>query len=207
MDKNIFVTAIGTDSGKTVVSSILCSALQYDYWKPVQCGKPTDTESVMGLSENSEFKGFPEKYLLNLPASPHIAAESENVSINLDEFVVPKNNKLLIEGAGGIAVPLNDTNVVIDIATKLNLSVILVSNFYLGSINHTLLSIESLKVKGIEVLGIVFNGSDPQNTKPIILQKSGLKELLHIEQEQIINTEVIKKYVTQFRENNPEFII
>jgi dethiobiotin synthetase len=139
---NYFVTAIGTDSGKTLASAILCKALAADYWKPVQAGYPTDSETVKNLVQSPQVHIHSERYIFKTPASPHAAAALESVHIGLQDFTLPNkiSSNLIIEGAGGCLVPLNDRDFVIDLASKFQAEVILVSNLYLGSINHTLLT-------------------------------------------------------------------
>ena len=192
---NYFVTAIGTDSGKTLASAILTEALQADYWKPIQAGLPRDTDTVKSLVKNNKVVFHPEAYLLNTPASPHYAAEVDQVEISTDNILAPTVNKdLVIEGAGGALVPINDTEYVIDLVAACNAQVILVSDLYLGSINHTLLTIEALSVRKIHVKGIIFNGKENKASREIILRKSGYRQLLHIKKETEINISVVKKY-------------
>ena len=191
-----FITAIGTDSGKTFVSSIFTEALQADYWKPIQAGLPRDTETVKSLIENQKSFFHSESYLLNMPMSPHAAACADGLEIRLDKILLPTfiNDNLIIEGAGGVLVPINDADYVIDIAAKFNAQVILVANIYLGSINHTLLSINELVRRKINIAGIVFNKSNNPESKKIILAKSKLKCLLDIPLEPIISKGVVKNY-------------
>lgn len=192
---NYFVTAIDTDSGKTLVSAILCEALEADYWKPVQAGLPRDSETVKNLLSNKKSMIHPEAYLLKTPASPHAAAETDGVRILLKNIVKPATkNTLIIEGAGGCLVPLNKTHLVIDLIASLKARVILVSDIYLGSINHTLLTVEALNHRKIPVEGIIFNGNDNPQTREIITHYSGLKTLLHIKKEAVINKGTVKKY-------------
>ncbi len=200
---NYFVTAIGTDSGKTVASAILCRALQADYWKPVQAGFPTDSETVKHLLDNdARLTIHPERYILKTPASPHAAAALENIKIKLDDFKVPDHSKdLIIEGAGGCLVPLNDRAFVIDLATRFEATVILVSNFYLGSINHTLLTYEALHSRNLPVKGIIFNGPHNSETERIILQHTGLTPLLHIDKEPSMNAKIIETYSRKLESN------
>ena len=198
---NIFITAIGTDSGKTIVSSIFAEALGADYWKPVQAGFPKDSDVVKALISNSSIRFHDEAYLLKHAESPHSAAKKENISINLGNIYIPKTeNHLIVEGAGGLLVPLNDHDSVIDLAEKLNLDIVLVANIYLGSINHTLLSVNELERRKLNVIGIVFNG-DNQESENIILKKSRYKRLLKLEREKEITPEVIKKYAQELRKN------
>ena len=189
---NFFVTAIGTDSGKTLVSSILVEALKADYWKPVQAGMPTDTETVEKFVSNGISKFHPETHLFKLPVSPHAAAKFEHLTVGLDDFVLPETgNDIVIEGAGGVLVPLNDKDFVIDIAKELEVPVILVVNNYLGSINHSLLTINYLESNNISVRGIVFNGDSNVESERIIEKHSGYKVLLRLPKLSLINKEVI----------------
>ena len=156
---NYFVTAIHTDSGKTLVSAILTEMLEANYWKPIQSGEPKDTDAVKRLVSNSKTQYFEEAYFLKTPASPHASAIIDGVQIELNQIVLPDSTSdLVIEGAGGVLVPLNDKDMVIDIASQIDCEVILVSNLYLGSINHTLLTYELLKSRGLKVKGLIFNG-------------------------------------------------
>lgn len=157
--KAYFVTAVGTNIGKTIVSSILVNALKADYWKPVQAGTEDLTDSDL-IRATGDFHVFPERYLLKIPASPHQAAAAENIEIKLSDFVLPDTERtLIIEGAGGMMVPLNFSgDLVIDIAVKFQLPLIIVSSFYLGSINHTLLTIEYAKKLNLKIALLVFNG-------------------------------------------------
>jgi len=199
---NYFVTAIGTDSGKTIASAILCKALKADYWKPVQAGFPTDTAAVKSLLGNSESRIHPERYILKTPASPHAAAALENITIKLEDFKIPDHHgDLIIEGAGGCLVPLNNKDFVIDLVKKLEAQVILVSNLYLGSINHTLLTWEVLKQRKLAVKGIIFNGAHNAESERIILHHTGLPCLLHIEHEDLFNEETVDKYSKKLKQN------
>ncbi len=192
---NYFVTAIGTDSGKTLVSAILTEMLHADYWKPVQSGAPRDTETVRALVTNEQSKFYKETFLLKTPASPHASARIDGVEITIDQIVPPISNRdLIIEGAGGVMVPLNDEEVILDMVPKLNAEIVLVSNLYLGSINHTLLTAEVIKSRGYGVKGIIFNGPGNEESERIILLKTGYRQLLKVEQEPVINKEIVKKY-------------
>ena len=169
--RRIFVTGIGTGVGKTIVSAIITEALQADYWKPIQTGsiEGTDTETVKKLITNSKTKIHPEAYCLPMPVSPHEAAEAEGVSISLKNIHVPAtSNTLIIEGAGGLMVPLNDKETMLDFIKTLNAEVILVVRNYLGSINHTLLSINAIKEKRIPLAGIIYNGQPNPSSEEAI---------------------------------------
>ncbi len=199
---NYFVTAIGTDSGKTLVSSILVEALKADYWKPVQAGMPTDSETVQDLVSTGQTKIHPETHLLKLPASPHAAAKYEHLSIQMDDFVLPEtDNEIVIEGAGGLLVPLNDQDFVIDIAVALNAPVILVANLYLGSINHTLLTIDYLKRNNIEVKGLIFNGESNPESERIIEKHSGYKVLLRLPKLGLVSKGVVQYWADELMLN------
>ena len=198
----IFVTAIGTDSGKTVFSAILTQALDADYWKPVQAGYPTDRETVQNLVTNPKSQFFPETYLLQTPASPHAAAKTDGIRIELDRFLIPEYGEhLIIEGAGGAMVPLNDLDMVVDMIPAFEAQTILVSNLYLGSINHTLLTVELLDRRGIKPLGIVFNGISNPASEDIIVNKSGYRVLLRIQPEPKITSQIIQKYAHELKSN------
>ncbi len=165
MVQTIFITGIGTGVGKTLVSAIVAEALQADYWKPVQAGydEGTDSEWVQSMLTNTKSKIYPETYRLKMPASPHLAAKEENRTISLEkifsaytQYLVP-GRRIVIEGAGGLLVPLNEHELVIDLIRKLNAKVILVSRNYLGSINHSLLTAQVCRQKNIRVSGWIFN--------------------------------------------------
>lgn len=159
--QKIFVTGIGTGVGKTVVSAILTEALQADYWKPVQAGlEETDNDWVRSNIQNETSVIHDSLYALKLPASPHIAAREEGISIDINKIkdaIPDTNNTLVIEGAGGLMVPLNEKDFIADLAGALECKVILVSRNYLGSINHSLLTAAVCKQKGLNVLGWIFN--------------------------------------------------
>lgn len=162
MTTPIFITGIGTGIGKTVISAIITEALEADYWKPVQAGfsDGTDTAWVASVVSNNKSVFFPERYKLVMPASPHIAAREEGTLIEISEIIksLPKTNGyLVIEGAGGLLVPLNDQDCVADLVLALGAKVILVSRNYLGSINHSRLTAEVSRYRGLDIAGWVFN--------------------------------------------------
>jgi len=193
----IFVTGIGTNVGKTIVSAIITEALQADYWKPVQTGmeEGTDAERVRKLICNSKSKIHPETFCLRLPASPHAAAEAENIKIHIEDFIVPETkNTLVIEGAGGLMVPLNENELVIDLIKKLNAKVVLVVRHYLGSINHSLLSIEALQNRKLPVAGIIYNGEPNPSSEKAIEAFCNYKITGRVGQEPVFNSAAILKY-------------
>jgi len=165
----IFITGIGTDIGKTVVAAIVTEALKAAYWKPVQAGYAEGTASEWVAERISHPHGriWPETYKLALPASPHIAARQEGLEISLDEISRQHRDMsckpqapvtpLVIEGAGGLLVPLNEKEFVLDLVKKIDATVILVSRNYLGSINHSLLTAAVCQSHGLKVAGWIFN--------------------------------------------------
>lgn len=199
----IFVTGIGTDVGKTIASAIITESLEADYWKPIQAGDAdnSDSHKLERLLTNSKTKIHPNSYLLQTPASPHFAADKEGITIELKNIKEPKTkNNLVIEGAGGVFVPLNEKDTVIDLIQK-EYKVIVVSRHYLGSINHTLLTIAALRDKKLDIAGIVFNGNENKATEEIILSKTGLKCIGRIEDEPYFDKNVIRDYADLFFDN------
>ena len=204
----LFITGISTDVGKTIASAIIVEALEADYWKPIQAGDldNSDSHKIQSLVSNTKIKIHPNSYQLNTPASPHFAAELDGITIDLKKIIEPnpdsyrEDNHLVIEGAGGVFVPLNDTDCVVDLIRP-DYKVIVVSRHYLGSINHTLLTIEALKNRKIDIAGIIFSGDENKATESIILNKTGIKCIGRIEQEPYFDQNVVKEYADLFREN------
>jgi dethiobiotin synthetase len=197
---NYFVAGIDTDSGKTLASAILCEALGFDYWKPIQAGIPTDSDTIRSWLPNVFI--HPEAHLLKTPASPHAAAKIDGITIDPRKIVLPKTTKgLIIEGAGGCLVPLNDSDFVIDLVPVLHAEIILVADLYLGSINHTLLTVHLLQSRNYRVKGIIFNGESNPESERIISKHSGYQCLLKIAKESNINAETIKRYATQLKKD------
>jgi dethiobiotin synthetase len=197
MPTHIIVAGIGTEIGKTVVSAVLVEALQADYWKTIQSGglDDSDTDAVKRLIRNPVSRFHPEAYRLTQPLSPHAAAEIDNITIELDRLEAPKtDNALVIELAGGLMVPLNNHQLNIDLVEELSLPVVLVSQNYLGSINHTLLSVDACRTRNIPLLGILFNGGTVASTESFILNYTGLPCVGRIGQEQRITPEIIRRY-------------
>ena len=199
----LFITGISTDVGKTIASAIITEALEADYWKPIQAGDldNSDSHKIQRYISNDKSVVHENSYKLNTPASPHLAAELDGITIDLKNIIEPKtDNHLVIEGAGGLFVPLNKTNFVIDLIQP-DYKVIVVSRHYLGSINHTLLTIEALKNRGIHIAGIIFNGNENLATETIILDKTQLKCIGRIEEEPYFDQNVISEYADLFRDN------
>jgi dethiobiotin synthetase len=198
----LFITGIGTDVGKTIASAITVEALKADYWKPIQAGdvENSDSHKIKTFVSNDVTVIHSNAYLLHTPASPHLAAAVDGVVIDLHQIKEPiTQNHLVIEGAGGVFVPLNDTDCVIDLIQP-DYKVIVVSRHYLGSINHTLLTIEALRNRKIAIGGIIFSGDENKSTESIILNKTGIKCIGRIEQEPYFDQNVIKEYADRFRE-------
>ena len=192
--KPLFVTGIGTGIGKTIVSAILVEKLKADYWKPIQSGDldKSDSLSVESLISNAITKIHPESYRLTQPFSPHKSAAIDGITIDPNTIYLPEtDNSLIVEGAGGLMVPLNNKFLIIDLIKKLDIEVVLVSQNYLGSINHTLLSIYALKNYRIPIRGIIFNGKKDIYSKDFILENSGLKLLGHIPEYNVIDKKAI----------------
>ena len=201
MEHRYFVTGIGTDVGKTIVSAILCSAYDAAYWKPVQSGTIDSRDSETVKSLVPEVQIFPECFLLREPLSPHAAAARDGISIDLDALELPNlNENLIVEGAGGILVPFNlKAETYADCVVKWGLETIIVSKHYLGSINHTLLTIELLKSKGIRIKGLVFVGDNNQESERIIETYSGLEVLGRIPFSDKLTPTFIREQANQFR--------
>ena len=199
----LFITGISTDVGKTIASAIIVEALQADYWKPIQAGdlEHSDTHKVQSLVSNTQSHFHPNSYALQTPASPHLAAAIDGITIAMNEIQEPKtNNHLVVEGAGGILVPLNETQSVVDLIQP-DYKVIVVSRHYLGSINHTLLTIEALQNRKIQVAGIIFSGDENTSSESIILSRTAVPFIGRIAQEPYFDTNVISEYAELFREN------
>jgi dethiobiotin synthetase len=167
------VVGIGTDVGKTIVSAILVEKFKTSYWKPVQAGEldNSDSHKVARLTSAAQTI-YPEVYRLHTPASPHYAAEIDGVNIQLSDFSLPTSEDLIIEAAGGLMVPLNQAgDLYLDLLKQWKLPVVLVSRHYLGSINHTLLSLSALAAAEVSVMAVVFVGDENSATESIISRR------------------------------------
>tara|TARA_B100000809_G_C15132250_1_gene528978 strand:+ start:1260 stop:1877 length:618 start_codon:yes stop_codon:yes gene_type:complete len=201
-----FITGIGTDVGKTVASAIVTEALEADYWKPIQAGdlENCDTKKVKRIVSNTTSKFYDNSYALNTPMSPHAAADIDNISIELKHIIQPKTkNNLVIEGAGGLLVPINTKNTIVDLI-KPNYKVIVVSRHYLGSINHTLLTLNLLKEKGYEV-ALIFSGNEHKTTEDIITKMTAINVIGRIAEEPYFDKNVVLEYADKFRDNIKSF--
>ncbi|NLR60230.1 dethiobiotin synthase [Chitinophaga polysaccharea] len=176
MSERIFITGIGTGVGKTISAACVTEALQADYWKPVQTGllEGTDTDTVGSLLSNNVSVCHPEAWLLKAPASPHLAARLENKNIDINRIVAlskqyqPLDRALVMEGAGGLLVPINETLSTLDLILALGAKVLVVAQNYLGSINHAMLTARVLQHTGVPVIGWVFNGDYHTNEDDIV---------------------------------------
>lgn len=200
------MTGIGTGVGKTLCSAVVVEALKADYWKPIQSGldETTDSETVASLLSNDQTRIWPEAFKLQTPASPHLAARIDNVRISLEELQAcfeanyHPDRYLVVEGAGGLLVPLNETDFFPDLIRELEARVIVVSSQYLGNINHSMLTAEVLRHRGLPLLGWIFNGTYHVNEEDII-RWSGLKKLGRIEQEEVLHAGVVRQYADRLR--------
>jgi dethiobiotin synthetase len=200
--KKIFITGISTEVGKTIASAIVTEALEADYWKPIQAGEldNCDTQKVEQLISNKKSEFYSNSYALKTPMSPHAAAEIDGITIDLKEIIEPKTkNNLVIEGAGGLLVPLNNSETILDLI-KPDYKVIVVSRHYLGSINHTLLTVKTLQEKGFDV-SLIFSGSEHKTTEEIIQKMTNAFVIGRIDEEPYFDTNVVKEYADLFREN------
>ena len=198
--KKYIIAGIGTNIGKTVASAVLVEALQADYWKPIQAGnlEETDADFVRKYAKNHQTV-FPEAFLLKEPVSPHLAAKLESKVITIEELtLVNANNHLIVETAGGLLSPLSENILCIDLIKELQLTVILVSMNYLGSINHTLLSIDALKQRNIPIEGIIFSGEPNLETENFILEYSKIPLLGKIPFTDNLTQEFISEQSKQF---------
>ncbi|MGS2725534.1 dethiobiotin synthase [Psychroserpens sp. BH13MA-6] len=197
-----FITGIGTDVGKTIASAIITEALEADYWKPIQAGEldNSDTHKVSRFISNNQSKFHRNSYALKTPMSPHAAADIDDVVIDLKRIKPPKTkNNLVIEGAGGLLVPINKTHTILDLIQP-HYKVIVVSRHYLGSINHSLLTINLLKNKGFDV-SVVFSGNQHETTEAIIKSMTNVHIIGRIDEEPYFDRNVIKEYANKFKDH------
>jgi len=203
MKQSYFITGIDTEVGKTMISAIVTEALEADYWKPIQAGDldNSDTHKVERLISNKKTQFHKNAFALKTPMSPHAAAEIDGVQVSSKTIIRPEtNNDLVVEGAGGLLVPISDSETIANLIAPTD-KVILVSRHYLGSINHTLLSIEALRSRGLDCFGIIYSGNETKATEDIIEKMSGVPLIGRVEEEEEFTAEVIKKYADKFREN------
>ncbi len=203
MAKTYFVSGIGTDVGKTVASAILCKALRAAYWKPVQSGTilGSDKDTIRELC-GAEQLIFEEAYALKEPLSPHTAARIENVSIDPKSLEIPKHEgNCIIEGAGGLLVPITRNVLYLDWIKEHELPVILISRHYLGSINHTLMSLDVLKNNGVSLTGILFIGKDNDHNEALICERYFARNLGNIPEVAVLNETFVTIYADELLNN------
>lgn len=202
-----FITGIGTNVGKTVVSAVFCEALQADYWKPVQSGteEGCDIDTVRALVSNAKTVFHASAYELKLPASPNIAASAENVIIEPEKLKIPKTeNHLIIEGAGGLLVPLTNEKTYLDFVISNRLSVVVVISSYLGCINHTLLTFEVLQKYNVPVRFAVLNGTFDEEVEKTLLNFINVP-IISISQSEALTKEFIKREAEKALQQLPTF--
>jgi dethiobiotin synthetase len=181
MSQRIVVAGTDTEIGKTVFSAGLAALLGANYWKPIQAGLEgeTDSQLVAKLGGLSVDRIVPERYSLKTPASPHQAAAIDGVRITMDSLDVPDtgDRPLVIEGSGGLLVPLDDTTLYIDVFARWRLPVVLCARTALGTINHSLLSIEALRHRNLDIIGIAFIGDGNAESERIICEIGRVRRL------------------------------
>ncbi len=197
---SIIIAGIHTGIGKTICSAFICQALGWDYWKPVQAGDLENSDSVFIRKNVNNPSCFihPEAFRLSVPASPHYAAAADGIEIKRELIKQPLSaNKMVVETAGGLMSPLAKDFLIIDLIEWLNLPVILVSQDYLGSINHTLLSVAALKQRNLTIKGIVFSGEAVESTRQFILEHTQLPLLFSIPQLTTPEPETLQKFASE----------
>lgn len=177
------IAGIGTGVGKTLVAALFVERLGAAYWKPIQAGglAHTDTDEVRRLVTNGRARFLPEAYRLKAAMSPHAAADREGLTLERSRLQIPEaEGPLVVEPAGGVRVPMADDLLNTDLMEDWSLPVVVVANYYLGSINHTLLTVEALKARGLPLAGIVFSGEPNPDSRSVILEVTGLECLLDL---------------------------
>lgn len=205
--KPIIIAGIGTDVGKTLVSAIVVKALCAEYWKPIQCGslEATDTMRIRSLVDLPDLICREEAYTFKHPVSPHYTAELENRAIDPQNLIPkPSSTPLVIECAGGLLVPYSAKLLQIDALRGHECHVILVSRHYLGSINHTLLTIEALRCRGCRLAGIVFNGTDRFGAEKVITDYAQAPFIARLDEEPGLSDPqysrtIINRYANQWK--------
>ncbi len=201
---SIVIAGIHTGIGKTVCSAVICQALGYDYWKPVQAGDLEASDSVF-INNNVTHPGcyiHPERYRLSIPASPHYAAAADGLTIMPEDFELPRSSQpIVVETAGGIMSPLSPSFLNIDLVAQLQLPAVVVSNNYLGSINHTLLTVNALQQRNIPLAGLVFSGIEVPSTRDFIVEHCRLPVLFSIPQLEKMNATSIASFAATININ------
>ncbi|WP_297084986.1 dethiobiotin synthase [Thermoleptolyngbya sp. C42_A2020_037] len=200
--EKFFITGTDTNVGKTVVSALLTLGLNASYWKPIQSGLDpiSDTDYVRKVTGLDDSHFLPERFTLTQPLSPHAAAEIDGVQIHLSDFQLPSQlsyKPLIIEGAGGLMVPLNEEDFVIDLIRQFQLPVCLVTRSTLGTINHTLLSLAQLRRMEIPILGVIMNGPKNEGNRAAIAHYGNVPILAELEPLSEVNPATLKQVFDQ----------
>ena len=196
--QNYFITGTDTDVGKTIASAWLMLHLEADYYKPAQAGlEETDRQTVQDITNFPADRFHPCTYELTQPLSPHESAKRDGIAIEMDKFALPQTTRpLIVEGAGGLMVPLNDDNLVIDLIAQLELPIILVCRSGLGTINHTLLSLEAIHTRNLPIAGLIISGHKSPHNREALEQYSGgvpiIAEIDHLDHVSAENLLAIK---------------
>ena len=198
---DIFISGTDTNIGKTVLAATLCAALDLSYWKPIQSGTLHDSDraAVRRYADIPESQTFPSTYEFEPAVSPHLAARLAGKRIKLDSIRRPQTDApLVIEGAGGVLVPLNEHDLMIDLMRHLDSPVILAARTALGTINHTLLSIQALRSEGLELKGVVMIGKDNEENCRAIEHYGDTPVIVPIPQRATINRQVLLDVFKQY---------
>lgn len=206
--QRIAILGIHTGIGKTVASAVIAEALGADYWKPVQAGlEERDATMLRQLLTNGAFRVHDEAVLLTSPLSPHAAAEIDNVVVDHTTFIWPATSApLIVETAGGVLSPISADSTMADFTAYYRLPAILVVQHYLGSINHTLLCVEVLKSRGIQLLGIVINGEDNMQSEAFITQYGNVPVIARVPHFPVLDNEAVAACATQIKQSLTEAI-
>lgn len=200
LPRQIFITGTDTGVGKTVLSAVLLTGLRGKYWKPIQSGleQISDTDWVRKMTGLPEENFLPETFRLKRSLSPHASAEAEGLRIELSAFRLPETQgHLIVEGAGGIMVPLNERHFMLDLMKKLGIPILLVARSGLGTINHVLLSLEQLRRECLEVFGVVMNGPKNAVNRRAIEHYGKVKVCAEIEPLPALNSKILKETFEQ----------
>jgi dethiobiotin synthase len=192
--QNYFITGTDTDVGKSIAAAWCMLHLDAEYWKPTQSGlkPPTDMQTVQQITQFSHHRFHPETYRLRQPLSPHEAAKRDGVKIDMSAFQVPETQRsLVIEGAGGLMVPLNRNNLVIDLIVQLAFPTILVCRSGLGTINHTLLSLEAMRKRNIDIKGVIINGPKMPHNREAIEEYGEVPVIVEIDQLEALSKDAL----------------
>ena len=199
--QGVFVTGTDTGIGKTLVSACLVRAWNAGYWKPVQTGlasEPDDTATVTTLAALSPDRVQAPRHALQPPLSPQAAAALEQVTITLDDFTLPAMaSPLVVEGAGGVLVPLSETTLMIDLIARLGLPVVVVARSGLGTINHTLLTLAALRGRQLPIAGVILSGPPNPGNRLAIQRLGGVPVLAELPWLDLVDSDAISHLATE----------